>query len=264
MAASYGFLRYLFTKYSEAEYLSEVWSLISTALDFIFQNSIDDFKPVSYQTVYCQVYKGTCKGYKERLFRDLKQRITEHCHKCKLNLDEIMRKMIDDRSNLHMSVYVLQFADYLQQFHRAIEAIVALFHYLDVVYVKSKLRSSINRELLQLYKTIVIEPHIVHVFATLQILMREPDGLSIETGRQMLQTLLEYNPDLAAQHSDVFKRYCSSDDVLTETASNQNEMIITTTPRTGSKRSADELPSEEGLPSAKRTTNTIKPPLSAI
>jgi len=260
MAESYSFLRYLFTKYSEADYLSEVWSSVSAALDHFLHNSTDDFKPVSCQAVYCQVYKSTCKGYKERLFHDLKQRITEYSHNCKSNLDNTMRKMTDERSNLHMRAYILQFADYLQQFHRAIEAIVPLFHYLDVVYVKSKLRSSINRELRQIYRTIVLESHVLLFFSTLQILMREPDSLPSETIRQILQTLLEHIPDLAAQHPDVFKQYCNGGDVLNEMTSNEEKMM-TTTPRTGSKRSADELPSEEDLPSAKRSTNTMKPSL---
>jgi len=38
-----------------------------------------------------------------------------------------MKRMIDDRSNTHMNIYVLQFINYLHQYLRAIEAIVPLF-----------------------------------------------------------------------------------------------------------------------------------------
>jgi hypothetical protein len=38
-----------------------------------------------------------------------------------------MKKMIDDRSSAHMNFYIVQFINYLHQFHRAIEAIVPLF-----------------------------------------------------------------------------------------------------------------------------------------
>lgn len=38
-----------------------------------------------------------------------------------------MKRMIDDRSNRHMNIYILQFINYLHQYRRAIESIVPLF-----------------------------------------------------------------------------------------------------------------------------------------
>jgi hypothetical protein len=38
-----------------------------------------------------------------------------------------MKRMIDNRSNPHMNIYILQFINYLHQYLRAIEAIVPLF-----------------------------------------------------------------------------------------------------------------------------------------
>jgi hypothetical protein len=38
-----------------------------------------------------------------------------------------MKRMIDDGSNTHMNIYILQFINYLHQFLRAVEAIVPLF-----------------------------------------------------------------------------------------------------------------------------------------
>lgn len=38
-----------------------------------------------------------------------------------------MKQMTDNHSNTQMNLYILQFINYLHQYHRAIEAIVPLF-----------------------------------------------------------------------------------------------------------------------------------------
>jgi len=44
-----------------------------------------------YSIFSSQIYKSTCKGYKERLFNDVKTSITEHCQNLKIQLDENVR-----------------------------------------------------------------------------------------------------------------------------------------------------------------------------
>ncbi|CAF1271885.1 unnamed protein product [Rotaria sp. Silwood1] len=259
MTESYGFLQFLFNKYSETEYLSEAWIPINEILKQFLQNSIENFKPTSYQAIYCKVYKSTCKGYKERLFNDLKNLITEHCLNLKIQIDESIKKVIDDCSNTHMNIFIHQFTDFLHQYHRAIQAIVPLFHYLDVAYVRPKMRSTIEHELLFLYKTVIIEYHINHVFAVLQQLINASDSSSMERINLLLHLINDITPESAIKKRDLFKRYYNGEDVLHEIMSNEEHMI-TSTSRTASKRSVDDLPGEEDQPSAKRTTNMIKSP----
>ncbi|CAF2544200.1 unnamed protein product [Rotaria sp. Silwood2] len=278
MTEGYGFLQFLFNKYSETEYLNEAWIPINEILKQFLQNSIENFKPTSYQAIYCKVYKSTCKGYKERLFNDLKNLVTEHCCNLKIQLDENIKRIIDDCSNVHMNVFILQFTDFLHRYHRAIQAIVPLFHYLDVAYVRPKMRSTIEHELLFLYKTIIIEYHINHVFAVLRQLINTSDRPSMERIDLLLRLIHDITPESVVTQRDLFKRYCNGEDVLNEIMSNEEDMI-TSASRTASKRSLDDLPDEEGekkqiffhcyrqyeecqqnQPSAKRTTNMIKSP----
>ncbi|CAF1476078.1 unnamed protein product [Adineta steineri] len=258
MAEGYDFLRFLFTKYSESEYLTEAWTPIHETLKQFLQNSSENFQSMSYQTIYCQIYKSTCKGYKERLFDDLKKLIIEHCQNIKLQLDESMKRMIDDRSNRHKNIYILQFINYLHQFQRAIDVIAPLF---DIVYVKPKLKSTIRQELISLYKTIIIESHINHIFIVLQQLINTSDSPSKETIGLLVHMINDITPESAMKQRDLFKRYCNDEDILNEMISSEEEMI-TSASRTASKRSADSLPGEEDQPSAKRTMNMIKSPHS--
>jgi len=260
MTEGYSFLRFLFTKYSESEYLTEVWTPINEVLKQFLQNSSENLKPMSYQSIYCLIYKSTCKGYKERLFDDFKKVIIEHCQNLKSQLDENLKVMMDERSNTLMNIYILQFINYLHQYLRSIEAIVPLFHYLDVVYIKPKMRSTIQQELLILYKTIIIESHINYIFSALQQLMNTPNSASKETIGLLLQMTNDITPESAIKQRALFERYCDGEDVFKDVF-NQEEMI-TPTPRTATKRSVDELPGEEDQPSAKRPMYMIKSPHS--
>ncbi|CAF2120420.1 unnamed protein product [Rotaria magnacalcarata] len=257
MNEGYSFLQLLFVKYSDSEYLSEAWTPINETLKQFLQNSAENFKPTSYQTTYCQIYKTVCKGYKERLFDDLKNLVTEHCYSLKRQLDESMQKMIDDRSNTRMNLFFLQFTNLLHQYRRAIEAIVPLFHYLDIIYVKPKVRSSIEQELLLLYKTIIVESFLNHIFILLQHLINTSHRPSKETIDLLLHLISDITPESAIKQYDLFKRYCDGEVVFSEITSNDEDMI-TSAPRTASKRPVDDLPGEEDQPSAKRTTNMIK------
>lgn len=42
----------VFVKYSDTEYLNEAWIPINNILTQLLQNSIENFKPTSYQTIY--------------------------------------------------------------------------------------------------------------------------------------------------------------------------------------------------------------------
>ncbi|CAF0733534.1 unnamed protein product [Rotaria sordida] len=259
MTEGYSFLQCLFNKYTETEYLTEAWIPINEILKQFLQNSIENFKPTSYQAIYCKVYKSTCKGYKERLYNDLKNLITEHCYNLKIQLDENIKKIIDNCSNTHMNIFILQFIDFLHQYHRAIQVIVPLFHYLDVSYVRPKMRSTIEHELLFLYKTIIIEYYINHVFAVLQRLINTSDSPSMERIDLLLHLMHDITPESAVKQRDLYRRYCNGEDVLNEIMFNEEDMI-TSASRTASKRSVDDLPGEEDQPSAKRTMNMIKSP----
>ncbi|UJR37804.1 hypothetical protein I4U23_030494 [Adineta vaga] len=245
MTEGYGFLRFLYTKYSEVEYVSEAWAPINDLLKQHLDNSIETCQPISYQAIYCCIYKSTCRGYKERLFTDVKKVITDYCQNIKVQLDESMRKTNDDHSNRSMNGYILQFIDHLRQFHRAIEAIVPLFHYLDVVYIKPKIRSTIRQELSFLYKTIIMEVHLNPIFNTLRQLVHTSDSPSKEIISLLLKLINEIAPNLAIKQRHLFKRYCNNEDVFNEMATNGEDMV-TPASRTSSKRSAHELPDEEG------------------
>jgi len=258
MTEGHNFLQFLYAKYSESDYLETAWSSISEIVNLILHNSIDNFKPISYQAVYCQVYKSTCKGYKERLFDDLKKLIAEYCHTCKSHLDEALHKINDNRSNFDMNLYVTRFANYWEHFYQALKAIVPLFHYLDVVYIKPKLRSTINQELFLIYKNIVIESHIRHILSAIHLLINTSESPSTETIRSLLQMILDDSPEFINHQPDVFKRYFNGDDRVNRISSNDEDIIMTTTSKTSSKRSVDELSGEEDEPSAKRTSNTFK------
>lgn len=97
------------TKYSESDYLSETWNLVSDFVKQALENSSEPLEPLSYQAIYwyietqrrrsvrelsfnsSQIYKTTCKGYKERIFDDLGTLITEYCQQLKRQFDESVR-----------------------------------------------------------------------------------------------------------------------------------------------------------------------------
>ncbi|CAF1062781.1 unnamed protein product [Adineta ricciae] len=261
MTEGYNFLRFLHRKYTEEEYINEAWTPISGFLRQRLQNTMENFESTSYETIYHHIYTTTCKGYKERLFTDIKKVISEHCQNAKVQLDESMKKMIDERSTRLMNCYILQFIDHARQFHRAIELIIPFFHYLDVVYIKSKLRTTIRQEFYASYKAIVIECHINQVFNTLQQLVQSSEGPSKEIISLLLKFVHDIAPDLAVKQRHLLKRYCNNEDVFNEMTSNGDD-TSTPTSRNASKRSADESAGEEDQPSAKRTSLMLKSPRS--
>ncbi|CAF1152327.1 unnamed protein product [Adineta ricciae] len=261
MTEGYSFLRFLHRKYTEEEYINEAWTPINGFLRQCLQNTMENCQSTSYETIYHHIYTTTCKGYKERLFTDIKKVINEHCQNTKLQLDESMKKMIDERSTRLMNCYILQFIDHARQFHRAIELIIPFFHYLDVVYIKSKLRTTIRQEFYASYKAIVIECHINQVFNTLQQLVQSSEGPSKEIIGLLLKFVHDIAPDLAVKQRHLLKRYCNNEDVFNEITSNGND-TPTPTSRNASKRSVDELPGDEDQPSAKRTSHMLKSPRS--
>jgi hypothetical protein len=57
----------------------------------IGKNEFNQKRKMFYSIFSSQIYKSTCKGYKERLFNDVKTSITEHCQNLKIQLDENVR-----------------------------------------------------------------------------------------------------------------------------------------------------------------------------
>jgi len=261
MTDGFAFLQFLHSTYSESEYLTESWRPISEVIRQHLQNSTDLQKSICPQSIYCQIYKSTCKGFKERLFNDLKTLISEHSFHLKQRLDESLKRLNDDRTATQMTSYLLQFINDLHQFHRAIELISPLFHYLETVYIKPRFQSTIEQQFILLYKTNLIEFHIRSIFHVLQQLVQTSESPSKETIGLLLDLMVELSPELAVKQRDLFRRYCNNEDVLNELTNNDDEMI-SSTPRTSSKRSVDVLPGEEDQPSAKRPMNTLKSPQS--
>ena len=92
-----------------------------------------------------QIYKTTCKGYKERIFEDLGTLTTEHCQQLKRHFDESVRNFVslfnDDSSGFSqqnkwsdgrgdhaaMDSYLTEFIQSLDQYHRAVDIISPLF-----------------------------------------------------------------------------------------------------------------------------------------
>lgn len=94
-------------RYSEMEYLNECWSLVSEGLVHYLESPTDNLTNISEDSIYwwtklisvelfllsiwscfSQIYKSTCRGYKERLFDDLKQLIHDYVQELKIKLDD--------------------------------------------------------------------------------------------------------------------------------------------------------------------------------
>jgi len=186
--------------FSEEEYLKVSWPAIESVLNIILNERPGQYAPIKYEEIYCHIYKCVCKDYRERLYDDLITFVTNHVDNFCKNLQNLFNKSINESNKL--IDYLNAFNSVLIQVKTGTAAVLAIFHYLNINYVRQKLCSDLSTELDAIISARFIERHIIQILGACSKL-----GDTFEETLNLVNALYIIKNEYANLNPDLFKKY---------------------------------------------------------
>jgi len=200
------------------DYEKEYWPTLDNAIHQLLTLSPGQYAPLSYEQMYSCVYKCVCKQFSERLCNDLLTKVSSHL--ARLNAEIAA----DDAKT-----YIEKFNYALNQYLQALGGIVPIFNYMNRFYVESKLGTDLRKELLQLFKIHVVDPHSKELIPLLLDAQSKPFMVAPAVMANIVKQLHALCPDLVAAHPQLFVRFIPN--TLPPTSAQDLDAIIEETRR---------------------------------
>ncbi|XP_046993310.1 CDK2-associated and cullin domain-containing protein 1-like [Schistocerca americana] len=234
-------------------YEADSWNSLSEAIEKILQN-----KPigwVSFEQMYAIVYKCVCSGSAEKMHGDLLELCSKHLDEVEQTLREKKTAHFQNHDDDSVS-FVLSFRDALELYLNAVPQITPIFGFMNKFFVEMRLQTTLQNELLDLFRVRVANKHIDTLMNSVRDLLSRPFAVdpSVLLGLFVRLHSLGHG-DYALAYPDLFARYIpcvlppmQESDLerhVTETKVMQDQMRIvqlseSATTMRGSKRRGDD------------------------
>jgi len=178
------------------DYEKEYWPRLENAIHLLLTLSPGQYAPLSYEQMYSCVYKCVCKQFSERLCNDLLAKVASHLANLKTEIAAEDAK-----------TYIEKFNYALNQYLQALGGIVPIFNYMNRFYVESKLGTDLRKELLNLFKIHVVDPHSTELIPLLLDAQSRPFMIAPEVMANIVKQLHALCPDLVATNPQLFVRF---------------------------------------------------------
>merc|ERR1719370_1859086 len=178
------------------DYEKEYWPRLENAIHLLLTLSPGQYAPLSYEQMYSCVYKCVCKQFSERLYQDLLSKVSSH-------LSRLNGEIADDDAK----TYIEKFNFALNQYLQALGGIVPIFNYMNRFYVESKLGTDLRKELLQLFKSHVVDHHATGLIPLLLDAQSKPFMVGPAVMANIVKQLHALCPDLVAAQPQLFVRF---------------------------------------------------------
>jgi len=171
---------------SMLEYQEQHWGRLREAIDKMFDYPPGSYKPISYEEMYSAVYKCVCKQFSEKLYHDL----INHVRTRVAEWSRLMHQVPDEQ-------LVEKFHDSLVQYFHALGGIVPIFTYMNRFYIETKLKTSLQTELLKVFSSMFSDVHVKRLIP----LMAEAQSRPFSVRPDFMATICKYLHQLNTEYS---------------------------------------------------------------
>lgn len=171
---------------SSDRYLEEYWSGVSNAIEQILKNSPG--ARVSFEQMYSIVYKCVCDGFAERLHSDLLAQCSRHLADVDQYL-ETYKPRTSESGGVDSLKLVLTFHEVLQLYLIAVQQITPIFAYMNKFYVEGSLQTSLQAELMELFRLKVADNRMDIIMMCVEELLNKPFALPPATVSSLFANL---------------------------------------------------------------------------
>ncbi|XP_023339768.1 CDK2-associated and cullin domain-containing protein 1-like [Eurytemora carolleeae] len=181
---------------SASEYQEKYWGRLREAIDKMLTPPPQGCRPISFEEMYSNVYSCVCKQYSERLYQDL----INHMRTRVAEWSKLMYQVPDE--NL-----IDTFHDSSVQFFHASEGIVRIFLYLSRNYIETKLKTSLQEELMKIFSSMYTDLHVNRLLPLMAEAQSKPFSVQPVKMATICKQLHLLNPAYTSLHPDIFLQY---------------------------------------------------------
>jgi len=205
------------------DFMTTCWPRVEKAVFIILTQKPGEFIPLSYEELYSLIYKGVVNYHSAEMFEKLEVIVRKH-----------LRRKFVNQLNSSMKDYLERFSFLLAQYFQAVNSIVAIFHYMDRVYLTRKKQMDFPLHLRNLL-TDILRNHGA-VFERLSHATSQAFAASPDIMMQVVKGLYSLDQTFAQRCPEVFQRFipnlivtCNVDDLprlIEESRQMQDELIL--------------------------------------
>lgn len=181
---------------SISEYQEQYWGRLREALDKMFDYPPGTYKPISYEEMYSAVYKCVCKQYSEKLYQDL----INHVRTRVAQWSRLMNEVPDTQ-------LVEKFHHSLVQYFHALGGIVPIFTYMNRFYIETKLKTTLQDELLKVFSSMLSDVHIKRLIPLMAEAQSKPFSIRPDLMATICKYLHQLNSEYSRLHPSLFQHY---------------------------------------------------------
>jgi hypothetical protein len=189
---------------SEIDFSTEVWPAMERLLDHLMSLELGQKSNVTHLEIYRKVYSLVGQGFAEELFENLVGYIDTKTQMQALSVTVLCGdESISDQQFLKMFIHGGK------QVYQAAEIVSSLFRYLENLFVKPQIGSSIEQEFVNAMRNNVIENSVIHsrLFGVLEKAADTPFHIDPDDLMCICQHLHHMNPGYASRVPHLFRRF---------------------------------------------------------
>ncbi|XP_067007028.2 CDK2-associated and cullin domain-containing protein 1 isoform X3 [Anabrus simplex] len=145
------------------KYINDYWNTISRAVGQILHNSPG--VRVSFEQMYSIVYKCVCDGFAEKMHSDLLAQCSHHLEEVDRSLDACDPRIPQQYGEESLRL-VIAFHEALELYLIAVQQITPIFAYMNKFYVEALLQTSLQVELMDLFRQKVADRRMDRIMAS--------------------------------------------------------------------------------------------------
>jgi hypothetical protein len=184
------------TSMSAVEYQEKYWGRLREAIDKMLTPPPAGCRPISFEEMYSNVYSCVCKQYSERLYQDL----IVHMRTRVAEWSKLMFQVPDNE-------LIDTFHDSSVQFFHASEGIVRIFLYLSRNYIETKLKTSLQSELMKIFSSSYTDLHVKRLLPLMAEAQSRPFSVQPVKMATICKQLYQLNPGYIGLHPALFLHY---------------------------------------------------------
>lgn len=151
------------------------WCVVSKAVEQILQSTL--VTRVSFEQMYSIVYKSVCDGFSEKMYADLLGQCSRHLEHVDHSLHTYKQES-DQQQEGGMTKFIMFFHEALESYLSAVQQITPIFAYMNKFYVEVTLRTSLQVQLLDLFRQKVADSRMDMIMGSIEDLLERPFALS--------------------------------------------------------------------------------------
>ncbi|XP_067007027.1 CDK2-associated and cullin domain-containing protein 1 isoform X2 [Anabrus simplex] len=187
------------------KYINDYWNTISRAVGQILHNSPG--VRVSFEQMYSIVYKCVCDGFAEKMHSDLLAQCSHHLEEVDRSLDACDPRIPQQYGEESLRL-VIAFHEALELYLIAVQQITPIFAYMNKFYVEALLQTSLQVELMDLFRQKVADRRMDRIMANVEELLKRPFALPPATVSSMFANLhCVGRGEYGRRYPNLFSRY---------------------------------------------------------